>query len=68
MENFNNIEGIGGHYWLLVIIVLLTKVTEINYINVINYLKHKINYVKNIHDLFEDCIDNELIEEHTLDI
>ena len=68
IENFDNIEGNGGHYWLLIIIVLLSKVTEINYINVINYLKHKINYVKNIHDLFEDCIDNELIEEHTLDI
>ena len=68
VENFDNIEGIGSYDWLLVIIVLLSMITEISYINVINYLRHKINYVNNIQQLFEDCVNNELVEDYILNI
>ena len=68
IENFNNIEGSGGYDWLLIIIVLISIITGVSYINVINYLKNKINYINNIDDFFDDCINNEFIENFTMNI
>ena len=68
VENFDNIEGTGGYDWLFIIIVLMSIITGINYTDVVNYLKNKINYVTNIDEFFEDCINNEFIEDFTMNI
>ena len=49
--------------WVYVIIVFITIIIQVNYLEVANYLKQKINFIKNISQIINNCLYDDYFEE-----
>ena len=49
--------------WIYVVIVFLTNIIQINYLEIANYLKQKINFIKNISQIINNCLYDDFLDE-----
>lgn len=59
IENYNETRN----DWIFVIIVILTYIVRVNYKEIANYLKEKINYIDNISQNIDNCLQSNEFEE-----
>ena len=55
IENYDDINN----DWIFVIIIFLTYVIQVNYLEIANYLRQKINFIKNISQIVNNCLNND---------
>ena len=49
--------------WVYVIIIFMTYIIQVNYLEIANYLRQKINFIKNISQIINNCLNNEDFDE-----
>ena len=49
--------------WIFVIIVFLSYIIQINYIEIAHYLRQKINFIKNISQIINNCLTNNSFDD-----
>ena len=59
IDNYDEIKN----EWIYAVIAFMTYVIHVNYLEVSNYLKQKINFIKNISQIINDCLYDDYFEE-----
>ena len=49
--------------WIYVIIVFITIIIQVNYLEVANYLRQKINFIKNISQIINNCLYDDYFDD-----
>ena len=49
--------------WVYVTIIFMTYIIQVNYLEIANYLRQKINFIKNISQIINNCLNNEDFDE-----
>ena len=59
IENYDNKKN----EWIYVIIFFITNIIHVNYLEVANYFRQKINFIKNISQIINNCLYDDFFEE-----
>ena len=56
--NIDNYDD-NNNDWIYVIIIFMTYLIQVNYLEIANYLRQKINFIKNISQIVNNCLNDD---------